>query len=59
MTPSNDSILLRRCDKSAAGLSGANADRIDFLVFCGGRVVFRMFLRRVVAVYENVQYDFS
>ena len=39
MTPSKESILLRRCNKSVAGLSGVNTDSNDFFVVCGVLVV--------------------
>ena len=39
MTPSNESILLRRCNKSVAGLNGVNTDSNDFFVVCGVLVV--------------------
>ena len=39
MTPSKDSILLRPCNKSVAGLNGVNTDSNDFFVVCGVLVV--------------------
>ena len=36
---SNESILLRRCNKSVAGLNGVNTDSNDFFVVCGVLVV--------------------
>ena len=49
MTPSKDSILLRPCNKSVAGLNGVNTDSNDFFVVCGVLVV----IHRVPRVYER------
>jgi hypothetical protein len=34
MTPSNDSVLLRRCNRSAAGLIGVRNESNDFFLVC-------------------------
>ena len=56
MTPSKESILLRRCNKSVAGLSGVNTDSNDFFVVCGVLVVIH---RPSNIRTKNVRCDFS